>query len=165
MVMKDDDIIKNVLEYVKDERYRQAVLIDGEWGSGKTFFVKEKLLMKMKEELAEKRIYYISLYGVSSSGQIMDEIYSSMVEEIIDKNLGEKTGQIVEKGITFTSKLITAGMKYFNVDTKELPKLSDVKELKDVIIIFDDVERCELEINQTLGIINNLVEHNDIKVI
>lgn len=44
----------------------------------------------MKEELAEKRIYYISLYGVSSSGQIMDEIYSSMVEEIIDKNLGEK---------------------------------------------------------------------------
>ena len=29
MVMKDDDIIKNVLEYVKDERYRQAVLIDG----------------------------------------------------------------------------------------------------------------------------------------
>lgn len=39
MVMKDDDIIKNVLEYVKDERYRQAVLIDGEWGSGKTFFV------------------------------------------------------------------------------------------------------------------------------
>ena len=165
MVMKDDDIIKNVLEYVKDERYRQAVLIDGEWGAGKTFFVKEKLLMKMKEELAEKRIYYISLYGVSSSGQIMDEIYSSMVEEIIDKNLGEKTGQIVEKGITFTSKLITAGMKYFNVDTKELPKLSDVKELKDVIIIFDDVERCELEINQTLGIINNLVEHNDIKVI
>lgn len=165
MVMKDDDIIKNVLEYVKDERYRQAVLIDGEWGAGKTFFVKEKLLMKMKEELAEKRIYYISLYGVSSSGQIMDEIYSSIVEEIIDKNLGEKTGQIVEKGITFTSKLITAGMKYFNVDTKELPKLSDVKELKDVIIIFDDVERCELEINQTLGIINNLVEHNDIKVI
>lgn len=31
MVMKDDDIIKNVLEYVKDERYRQAILIDGDW--------------------------------------------------------------------------------------------------------------------------------------
>lgn len=165
MVIKDDDVIKNVLAYVKDERYRQAVLIDGEWGAGKTFFVKEKLLMKMKEELSEKRIYYISLYGVSSSEQIMDEIYSSMVEQIINKNLGEKTGQIIEKGITFTSKLITAGMKYFNVDTKDLPQLSDIKELKDAIIIFDDLERCELDINQTLGIINNLVEHNDVKVI
>ena len=82
MVMKDDDVIKKVLAYVEDERYRQAVLIDGEWGAGKTFFVKEKLLMRIKEELPEKRIYYISLYGVSASEQIVDEIYSSMVGEI-----------------------------------------------------------------------------------
>ena len=71
MIVKDDDVIKNVLEYVKDERYCQAVLIDGKWGAGKTFFVKEKLLTKMKAELPEKRIYYISLYGVSSSEQIV----------------------------------------------------------------------------------------------
>lgn len=165
MVMKDDDVIKKVLAYVEDERYRQAVLIDGEWGAGKTFFVKENLLRRMKEELPEKRIYYISLYGASSSEQIVDEIYSSMVEEIIEEKLGEKKGQVVEKSISFTSKLIAAGMKYFNIDTNDLPQLSDIKELKDVIIIFDDLERCELEINQTLGVINNLVEHNDIKVI
>lgn len=165
MVMRDDDVIKKVLAYVEDERYRQAVLIDGEWGAGKTFFVKEKLLMRMKEELPEKRIYYISLYGVSSSEQIIDEIYSSMVEEIIEERLGEEKGKVVGKGISFTSKLISAGMKYFNVDTKDLPQLSDIKELKEAIIIFDDLERCELEINQTLGVINNLVEHNDIKVI
>ena len=54
MVMRDDDVIKKVLAYVEDERYRQAVLIDGEWGAGKTFFVKEKLLMRMKEELPEE---------------------------------------------------------------------------------------------------------------
>lgn len=165
MLMKDDDVIKKVLEYVKDERYRQAVLIDGEWGAGKTFFVKEKLLMRMKAELLKKRIYYISLYGVSSSEQIVDEIYSSMIGEIIAEKLGKKKGHTIEKGISFTSKLIAAGMKYFNIDTKELPQLSDIKELKDAIIIFDDLERCEVEINQTLGVINNLVEHNDIKVI
>ena len=45
MVMKDDDAIKNVLAYLKDERCRQAVLIDGEWGAGKTFFVKENMLI------------------------------------------------------------------------------------------------------------------------
>lgn len=165
MLMKDDDVIKKVLTYVEDERYCQAVLIDGEWGVGKTFFVKEKLLMKMKEALPQKRIYYISLYGISSSEQIMDEIYSSMVEEIIDEKLGEKNGRVVERSIAFTSKLFAAGMKHFNIDTKDLPQLSDIKKLKDAIIIFDDLERCELEINQTLGIINNLVEHNEIKVI
>lgn len=55
MVMKDDDIIKNVLEYVKDERYRQAVLIDGEWGAGKTFFVKEKIVNEDEGRISRKK--------------------------------------------------------------------------------------------------------------
>lgn len=165
MIIKDDDVIKKVLSYVEDERYRQAVLIDGEWGAGKTFFVKEKLLARMKEKLPQKNFYYISLYGISSSDEIVDEIYSLMVEEFVNEKLDEKSGEMVKKGISLTSKLFAAGMKYFNIDTKELPGLSDIKKLKEAIIIFDDLERCELEINQTLGVINNLVEHNDIKVI
>lgn len=163
--MRDNDVIKQILAYIEDERYRQAVVIDGEWGSGKTFFVKEKLLASLEEALPHKRIYYISLYGIASSDQIVDEIYSSMVEEFIEKKLGEEKGKVVEKGISFTSKLVAAGLKYFNLDSKDLPQLSDIKNVKEAIIIFDDLERCELEINQTLGVINNLVEHNDIKVI
>ena len=42
--MKNEDIIKIVIEYITEERYKQAILIDGEWGAGKTFFVKEQLL-------------------------------------------------------------------------------------------------------------------------
>lgn len=34
-----------------------------------------------------------------------------------------------------------------------------------MVIVFDDLERCEMEINQTLGVINSLTEHNDIKTI
>ena len=30
--MKNEDIIKIVIEYITEERYRQAILIDGEWG-------------------------------------------------------------------------------------------------------------------------------------
>ncbi len=163
--MQDDRIIKIILDYIKDDRYRQAILIDGEWGAGKTFFVKERLLRSLEEELIDKKIYYISLYGISSTKQIIDEIYSSMVGKIIEKKLGKESGEVVEKGISFTSKLLSVGMKYFNIAKEDLPQLSDVKDLKNLVVIFDDLERCEIEINQTLGIINNLVEHNDIKII
>ena len=141
MVKRDEDVINQILEYVSDERYCQAILLDGEWGSGKTFFVKDKLLNRLQEMIPQKRIYYVSLYGMSSSNQIVDEIYSSIVEEFIEEKLGEDKGKMLEKGISFTSKLFAAGMKYFNLDSKDLPQLSDLKELKKSIIIFDDLER------------------------
>lgn len=43
MMMRDDEIIKSILEYVKDEGYQQAVLIDGEWGR-KNFFCQKKII-------------------------------------------------------------------------------------------------------------------------
>lgn len=163
--MDNKKIINQILDYIKDERYRQAILIDGEWGTGKTFLVKEKIMNRLIYELENKNIYYISLYGISSSEQIISEIYSSMIEKFIDNNVNKNHSTTVKKGITITSKLLTAGMKYFNISPEELPKMSDLKELKETIIFFDDLERCEIEINQMLGILNNLVEHNDVKII
>ena len=163
--MKDEIIINQLVEYIKEERYNQAVMIDGDWGSGKTYFVKEKLLKELENEIPEKKIYYISLYGASSPDEVINEIYTAMFGEIIARKLGEKKSIALQKGISFTSKLIATGMKYFNIDTNDLPDLSDIKDVKESIIVFDDLERCEIEINKVLGMINNLVEHNDVRII
>lgn len=165
MQLQDEEIIKVLLDYVKDERYKQAILIDGEWGSGKTYFVKEKLFKALKEQMAGRSVLYISLYGIDSVNQILDEIYSETIGEFIEKKAGKANGEKVEKGINILSKLFATGIKYFNFEATDLPTLADIKEIKDSIIIFDDLERCEIEVNQTLGFINNLVEHNNIKVI
>ena len=61
MVKRDEEVIKQILEYVLDKRYCQAILIDGEWGTGKTFFVKDKLLNRLRETVPQKNIYYVSL--------------------------------------------------------------------------------------------------------
>lgn len=163
--MKDQTIINQLIEYIKEERYNQAVLIDGDWGSGKTYFVKEKLIKALEQANLKKKVYYISLYGISSTEEIMSEIYSSVFWEVFDNKFGEKNGENIQKGASFISKLVATGMKYFNINTSELPSLSDIQKIKKAIIIFDDLERCEIEINKTLGFINNLVEHNDVRVI
>ena len=33
-------IVEQIISYLNEEKYRQAILIDGEWGSGKTFLLK-----------------------------------------------------------------------------------------------------------------------------
>lgn len=170
MYLRDDQIIDLLIEYTTDNRYRQAVLIDGDWGSGKTYFVQEKLVDALKTKFKETPEYscnviYISLYGAENFSQIMDDIYSASLESFFDKKLGDGIGEKIGKGINFTSKLITTGMKYFNLERDDLPKLSDIKGINNAVIIFDDLERCSIDTNQLLGFINNLVEHNAIKVI
>jgi len=170
MQLTDDQIIELLIEYTTDDRYKQAVLIDGDWGSGKTYFVQEKLVQSLKAKFKVDQehsydVLYISLYGTESFSQIMDDIYTATLESFFDKKLGDGVGEKVGKGINFTSKLLATGMKYFNLDKEDLPKLADIKGIRSSIIIFDDLERCSIDINQLLGFINNLVEHNAIKVI
>lgn len=170
MFLADENIINLLVDYSMDIRYKQAVLIDGDWGSGKTYFIQEKLIPMLNEKIGtdtehKRSVFYVSLYGMENFSQVIDEIYAVSLETFFDEKLGEGKGEKIGKGINFASKLITAGMKYFNVDTSEFPSISDIKKIKNSVIIFDDLERCSLDTNQLLGFINNLVEHNDIKVI
>ena len=36
---------------------------------------------------------------------------------------------------------------------------------KDYVIVFDDLERCEMPISETLGYINDYVEHKNVKCV
>ena len=165
MRLTDEQIIDMLIDYIENPCYDQAVLIDGEWGSGKTFFVKEKLQEKLNQKFNGKSVLYISLYGLDDVNQIIDEMYTIVIDSYLKKNLGEEKGQKVKKGLNVISKVVSTGLKHFNINCEELPSLSDMMEIKDVIIIFDDIERCNININLVLGFINNLIEHKDIKVI
>jgi hypothetical protein len=95
----------------------------------------------------------------------MDGIYAALMESFFDEKIREGSGEAIGKGINFISKIASAGLKQFDVDTKDLPKITELKKLKNAVLIFDDLERCNIAINEIFGFINNLVEHNDIKVI
>ena len=41
--LSDSEIIEVVKEYLNSNIYNYAVMIDGEWGSGKTYFIKKYL--------------------------------------------------------------------------------------------------------------------------
>lgn len=48
--MTEKQITEEILRYLKDESYNYAVLIDGEWGSGKTFFVNNTLTKEINKQ-------------------------------------------------------------------------------------------------------------------
>lgn len=174
--LPDNAIIEIIQDYIKEDRYKSAILIDGEWGSGKTFFVKEKLIKEI--ETKERKIIYITLYGMENIKQIFEKIYE---EILINKILtltpkNKKNDNGIKKYITLTKNILIKSIellggiskKIIGLDLskiKDTIKIEDFVDIENYIIIFDDIERANIDINKIFGYINELVEHSQIKAI
>lgn len=170
MYLEDEEIVSIIIENILDDRYNQAILIDGVWGSGKTYFVENILIKGLKNKFCvknqeERKIIYISLYGFQELEQINNEIYTSVIEDMVEAKINKSDSESIKKGINLISKITTTGLKFINTDKIELPQLSDFMKLKKCVIIFDDLERCNIDVNEIFGYLNNLVEHNDVKIV
>lgn len=164
MQYSEGKIIENIIiEYINDEINKQAILIDGKWGSGKTFFVKNKIIPAIKslnnEDNKKSKVIYISLYGIENSKEITDKIYAEVVNEKI--KLGDRTQKI----LGLAGKVTDSTLKSKGINLDNISEILEIFSLKEYVVIFDDLERCEMGINKVLGYINDLVEHKEVKTI
>lgn len=172
--MTEQQIAKEILRYLKDRSYNYAVLIDGEWGSGKTYFVNNTLIPLISEQEGqssiERSVKYISLYGCKCIQDVQENIAWSFAEnaraKIQDKANWGKTGETVSGNILLSSKKIgNAILKKFLPETSLFEIASDWLNLGSFIFVFDDLERCDCSLNEVFGFLNELVEHENTKVI
>lgn len=172
--MTDNQIIEETIRYLSDKSYNYAILIDGEWGCGKTFFIQNALKKQIEENEKKsgnlRRIKYISLYGCKSIQDIQENIVWGFAEEAKD-NLNNITGandyatKIGGNILLSSRKIGNAILKKFVPDTNAYEIASEWLTMKAYIFIFDDIERCDCPLNEVFGFINGLVEHEGTKVI
>lgn len=175
------EIIDSFIKYLENSIYNYAYMIDGSWGSGKTFFVRELLVPAIQEhesdkkkdnsEYKEKEVLYVSLYGIKDTEEISRLLYLELKNVITSKAAGTKFSEENKKKI---SSWLGTGAKIFSdilKDTKGidleniLSKIASGFSLDNCIFIFDDLERTSCSINDILGYINNFIEHDGIKVL
>ena len=53
-ILADDEIVDVLINYVDESIYDYAVMIDGEWGCGKTYFIKKRLYTELEKHEKEK---------------------------------------------------------------------------------------------------------------
>lgn len=129
-----------------------AVLLKGNWGTGKTWFLKETL----NELVADRKQYlYVSLYGVTSFDEIESEFFRQLHPVLSSKGvaLAGKLG----KG------LLSAALQTDIAADIKLPEY--LTKTDGLILVFDDLERASIELSSLLGYINYFVEHQGYKVI
>lgn len=168
-MMSADSIKKSILDYIKDDRRQQAVLLDGPWGCGKSYFVKNILIPSM-EEMEEYQVHCISLYGMNDVDTIQDAIYASWLEKVMSEKTGV-AGTLISKGIGIFGKgFIRFAENKLGTDGGVTDGAKDVigsfiGKNKKPIIVFDDLERCQIDIIEIMGFINNLAENNQYRII
>jgi len=147
-----------------------AVLLQGEWGCGKTWFIKRFIEEFEKNKGIEdtKRVLYISLYAVNSTNEIEDQIFQQLHPVLSSKPMA-LTGKILKGVLRASLKIdLDADNKPEGTINAKIPDLNlpdYLMKTDDRILIFDDLERCQIPIEDVFGYINSFVEHQGLKVV
>lgn len=142
-----------------------AVLLKGQWGCGKTWFI-EKYREKLKAN--KQKCLYVSLYGMTSFSEIEDAFFQQLHPVLSSKGMAI-TGKIFKGFLKGALKIdLNNDSKddgTWNIGILDINLPEYLKNTDKSILIFDDLERCKIDITNILGYINYFVEHDDLKVI
>ena len=163
-----DDLVESILDYIRADYTDYAIMINGEWGSGKTYFWNHKIRNKIESMQVNGKKYttiYMSLYGISNLEEISKKIFIETTQ-LMDKNLKKYMGSKGEKVIPEYAKTGLDMANFFGV-TQNGDKINyeEFFSTEDKVLCFDDLERANVDVIDILGYINNFVEHDHIKTI
>lgn len=163
------ELITVLKDYLNAEHTDYALLISGEWGCGKTHFLKNELFktirnarIRIKSE--EKNIettcdpIYVSLFGVKETSEIDKRVFL------------ELNPRLKSKPAFFINLLANKIGGAFNLNWLNKDDLKNYLSVFSIptnkILCFDDLERIHEDIlGEALGYINSFVEHQNVKVI
>ena len=163
-----EDLIESILDYVRADHTDYAIMLNGEWGSGKTHFWNNKVKKRIESlTLGGKKFttIYMSLYGISNLEEISKKIFldtthmmDKKLSDYMEKNEITKIPEYAKTGINIAESF------GISQDPEKLD-YSKFFETDNKVLVFDDLERANVDVIDILGYINNFVEHDHIKTI
>jgi hypothetical protein len=149
-----------IFQFLSQPNTDYAYVVDGAWGSGKTYFWKHDVVAKLRadnKECDDLRIAYVSLYGLKRPEEIRSAVLAQLHPRLATAGklvsaLGPPLLKLIQADGVAPEGTIDQVLEWFNKG-------------KRLVICFDDLERVSLPIDVVLGQINQFVEHAGAKVI
>lgn len=159
-----ENIVNSIKAYFKSENPDGAFQIKGDWGCGKTFFVKEILPHKLVD--TNRIQVMISLFGIGDVKEIPYKLLNAYINKMkeIDKNAEED----MNRGLDYLDLKYGIDRKFLGINLHDEDELIYNIIPKDkVYLCLDDVERFikKDNVEEVMGYVNNLVENLGYKVI
>jgi len=163
-----------LVEFVKGEKDR-AIVLKGDWGTGKTHLWKQ-VVLESRDSFYKRNYSYVSLFGLNSLKDLKKSIYENKVyrerahiasdESSFEENLKDISGRFagwMRKGSSLFNDVSAMGVKGIGPIVESLQFL----RVTDTLICLDDFERkgSGLHDREVLGLITLLTESKNCRVI
>ncbi len=161
--MKIQELNDYIYNYLKNDKTNTAIMLTGEWGAGKSHYIKRELMTFFKEKGATAIV--VSIYGLKDVSEISKSIYMELRLPHFSDDSSEigVAGKIVAK--TIVKKAVSTIGLNMDVSDEDLKRLYKAADLTNKLVILEDVERSGIDISEILGFVNNLVERDKVKVL
>lgn len=149
------------IDYLATKDTSYAILINGTWGSGKTYFWKNTLTKHC--ENAKLKPVYLSLNGINKIETLDYQLKIKLIP-FLNKLDVKKSASIG----TFSKNILSTVIKAkWDIDAEKMLKdvEIDLNLFSNNVVCFDDLERCKIPLSEVLGYVNDYVEHKNLKVI
>ncbi len=168
------NIIQIISDYVLSDSSEGAIMINGDWGIGKSYYWRNIIVPELEKHEnpstgKKYKCLYVSLNGISKPEDIFNQIVISKLPWTKSKaaKIASSLGAIM---FNAAGKIPFVNQKAgeHSTDTFKSFKIDDFLNFKNNIICFDDLERIgnECSNEDILGFINtNFIETNQVKVI
>lgn len=165
--MKSQEVLEKLKKFRNvslNNGEKNIILIDGDWGIGKTFTYKKYL-----EENSLREIY-ISLFNLDKLEDIDKKLISSyMINRINRNNIATKTVSKISNyfNIEAFDKLLENKVGFSISDVTNLLQIENLEFDNNIVLCFDDLERIgdKVEFKSLLGKIEQLHTKIDIIVL
>lgn len=162
--MQADEITEVIKSYMQcDDIDLQALVLHGEWGSGKTYYCENDLKTALNK--MDIKICRVSLFGISNYEEALNRVIASCLP-LSEKAVGgicAAISALVKNAIKAGSSMLNNKIEDLGIQFSLKPDLLlPLLDTKNALVIFDDCERSSFAHDDRtfLGFVNNMVENH-----
>lgn len=162
--MQADEITEVIKSYMQcDDIDLQALVLHGEWGSGKTYYCENDLKTALNK--MDIKICRVSLFGVSNYEEALNRVIASCLP-LSEKAVGgicAAISALVKNANKAGSSMLNNKIEDLGIQFSLKPDLLlPLLDTKNALVIFDDCERSSFAHDDRtfLGFVNNMVENH-----
>lgn len=149
-------------EFIALDNPQYAIMIKGSWGCGKTYFIKDWISEVKKNSNGKKKPLYLSLYGMDNLSMVRDGL-NKLLHPVLNHKFVKGLGKLANCATKATIKadFEIGDQKHdvnYALDFSSLLQTESKSNAAGKILVFDDLERCDVPIHVVLGFINFFVE-------